>query len=129
VFPHTVYKGDQAFNINGYSLLKSKITSRYIPTGAYKAPTNEEKITEAWEVKTDDQNKEDRDIESLLTNLTLAPGPKCSKPHTSCRNRNNKVEKTSGCNKENNSPCVEVLKINIDDNSPFCGRSHPTLLK
>jgi hypothetical protein len=129
VFPHTVYKGDQAFNVNGYSLLKSKITSRYIPTGAYKAPTNEEKITEAWEVKTDDQNKEDRDIESLLTNLTLAPGPKCSNPHTSCRDRNNKAEKTSGCNKENHSPCVEVLKINIDDNSPFCGRSHPTLLK
>jgi hypothetical protein len=147
IFPHTVYKGNQAFNVNGFSLLKSKITSRYIPTGAYKVPTTEERIEEAWGVETAEQSKENKDIESLLTNLTLAPGPKEmketskkeSKKDEEVGNHFNKnasnsahdsnAEKASHCDKNSCIPCVEVLKISIDEDSPFCGRSPPILLK
>ena len=69
VFPDTVFEGDEAFSTSGFSLLKSKISNLYIPTGAFQ---NQE------EMRTDGLNEVEAEVNQNLVNLEDPTQKVCS---------------------------------------------------
>jgi hypothetical protein len=73
VFPESVYSGDQAFHVDGFSLHRSKLSSKYIPTGVLKGRRAENGSQHARMGNEAQSNPDATSVNTLATSLGRKP--------------------------------------------------------